>query len=231
MHTRSLFIALACTLVSFYSINATAYYYENSDDDYGPPTYSSNEGYNGNSYDNTDYAYESPQPYESRYSNYYQSDEHETRHYRRHQSHHLGSYYSRLAQQISGHGERVIIVDPHVHAWGAYTEDGRLIRAGLASAGSGWCHDLGRPCRTRSGTFRIHSLGDSDCYSKKFPLGEGGAPMPYCMYFNGGQGIHGSYELAEGNISHGCVRISVSDAEWLRFNFAHIGTKIIIRPY
>jgi len=228
MQTRSLFIALAFLSVSLFSINAIAYYYENSDDSYGEPTFSSNEDYDGNSYDNSEYA--DGGSYGTRYS-YYQSDEPVTRHYYRHQSHHLSSYYSRLSQQISCNGERVIIVDPRVHAWGAYSEDGRLIHAGLASAGSGWCHDLGRPCRTRSGTFRIHSLGDSDCFSKKFPLGEGGAPMPYCMYFNGGQGIHGSYELAEGNISHGCVRISVSDAYWLRFNFAHIGTKIIIRPY
>ncbi len=55
--------------------------------------------------------------------------------------------------------------------------------------------------------------------------------MPYCMFFNGNQGLHGSHELAEGNISHGCVRISVDDAYWVRFNFANIGTKIIVMSY
>ena len=55
--------------------------------------------------------------------------------------------------------------------------------------------------------------------------------MPYSMYFNGSQGLHGSHELGEANLSHGCVRMSVDDAEWLRYNFAHIGTKVIIKSY
>lgn len=144
---------------------------------------------------------------------------------------HGNSYKSRLPHQLSGHGEKVILVDPRVHAWGAYNSRGKLLRAGLATAGSKWCADLKRPCKTKSGVFRIYSLGDSDCYSRKFPLGEGGAPMPYCMYFNGGQGLHGSYAVTEGNRSHGCVRVSVSDAEWIRYNFAGVGTKVIVRGY
>lgn len=55
--------------------------------------------------------------------------------------------------------------------------------------------------------------------------------MPYCMFFNGNQALHGSHELAEGNISHGCVRISVDDAYWVRFNFANVGTKVIVMSY
>jgi lipoprotein-anchoring transpeptidase ErfK/SrfK len=55
--------------------------------------------------------------------------------------------------------------------------------------------------------------------------------MPYCMFFNGNQGLHGSYNVVDGNASHGCVRMTVSDAEWVRFNFANIGTKVIVRPY
>ena len=55
--------------------------------------------------------------------------------------------------------------------------------------------------------------------------------MPYCMYFHGGQALHGSYEVVNGNISHGCVRLHVNDARWLRFNFAEPGTKVIIKPY
>ena len=127
--------------------------------------------------------------------------------------------------------EKYIVVNPRTHRWSALTADGRVIHSGLATAGSSWCDDLGHPCRTKTGTFRIMSLGDSDCVSKKFPLGEGGAPMPYCMYFNGGQALHGSHELAYANISHGCVRMSVSDARWIRFHFAEIGTKVIIKPY
>lgn len=138
---------------------------------------------------------------------------------------------SRLAGQISPPGEKVIIVDPNVHAWGAYNAEGQLLRSGLATAGGKWCRDIKRPCRTSAGTFRIKSLGSSSCRSTKYPLGKGGAPMPYCMFFNGHQGLHGSYEVVAGNVSHGCVRMHVEDAEWVRFNFATIGTKVIVRPY
>lgn len=141
------------------------------------------------------------------------------------------SYSSRLPQTLGGYNEKVIIVNPRKHVWGAYSADGKLLRAGLATAGSSWCPDIHRACRTRSGSFRIFSLGSRSCYSKRYPVGRGGAPMPYCMFFNGNQGLHGSHEIAEANLSHGCVRISVSDAEWVRFNFANIGTKIIVTSY
>lgn len=139
------------------------------------------------------------------------------------------NYESRLPSSISSK-EKTVLVDPNVHAWGAY-EDGALVRGGLAAAGAGYCPDIHRPCHTKSGTFRIYSLGSADCKSHIFPVPRGGAPMPYCMYFNGGQALHGSYELADANISHGCVRLDPSDAAWLRFNFANIGTKVIVRPY
>lgn len=152
-------------------------------------------------------------------------------HRERHQRSSYSSYKARLPQTMETGGEKIILVDPNKHVWGAYSADGNLVRAGLATAGSKWCRDLGRPCRTKAGTFRIESLGDSSCISRKFPLGEGGAPMPYCMYFNGAQALHGSYELAEANLSHGCVRIEPSEAKWIRFNFARIGTKVIVRAY
>lgn len=136
--------------------------------------------------------------------------------------------------------EKTIIVDPQLHAWAAYDSDGSLIRWGPASAGSSWCRDIERACRTKSGSFRIYSLGSSNCISSKFPVPRGGAPMPYCMFFNGGQALHGSPgEVANGNISHGCVRLFVQDAEWLRYDFVEPpsdvnnfkGTKVIVRPY
>jgi len=143
----------------------------------------------------------------------------------------FSSYSQRLPSRIPTQGERVIIVDPKVHTWGAYSSTGILLRAGLASAGSKWCSDLGRPCRTKAGIFRINSLGNQDCISSRYPIDVGGAPMPYCMYFNGNQALHGSNELAEANISHGCIRISIQDAEWLRYDFARVGTKVIIKSY
>lgn len=139
-------------------------------------------------------------------------------------------YASRLPQHIST-GEKTVYVDPNVHAWGAYDSSGNLLKAGLTSAGSDWCSDLGRPCHTKAGSFRVQSLGSFGCKSRIFPIPRGGSPMPYCMYFNGGQGLHGSYEVAEANISHGCVRMHVDDAEWLRFNFVNIGTKVVVKPY
>lgn len=140
------------------------------------------------------------------------------------------SYYSRLPQQVS-YGEKVIIVNPRKHVWGAYSSEGNLLRAGLATAGASWCPDIKRGCRTKSGSFRIQSLGSSSCKSTRYPVGKGGAPMPYCMFFNKNQGLHGSNQLAEANLSHGCVRISVDDASWVRFNFATIGTKVIVMSY
>ncbi len=141
------------------------------------------------------------------------------------------NYAARLPHHTTSSGERLIVVNPRTHVWAAYAENGKLVRAGLATAGAKWCPDIGRSCRTKTGVFRIQSLGSSDCVSRIYPVGEGGAPMPYCMFFNGGQGIHGSNHLAEANISHGCVRISVRDAEWLRYNFARVGTKVIVKSY
>jgi len=141
-------------------------------------------------------------------------------------------YSSRIPQHIAT-SEKTVVVDPKVHVWGAYDREGQLIKAGIASAGSSWCPDLNRPCHTSTGSFRVFSLGDASCKSHIFPKPRGGAPMPYCMYFNHGQALHGvsQNEVGEGNYSHGCVRMQVSDAEWLRYNFIDVGTKVVVRPY
>jgi len=138
-----------------------------------------------------------------------------------------------MPSHIMPPGEREIIVNPQVHAWAAYNPNGTMVRGGMASAGSNWCSDLGRPCHTGSGTYRILSLGSSSCHSHIFPIPRGGAPMPYCMFFNKGQALHGSPEgeVVDGNVSHGCVRLHVQDAEWLRYNFVSMGTKVVIMHY
>jgi lipoprotein-anchoring transpeptidase ErfK/SrfK len=53
------------------------------------------------------------------------------------------------------------------------------------------------------------------------------------MYFSGGEALHGSPDntLVEDNISHGCVRLRIADAEWLRYNFVSVGTKVVVKPY
>lgn len=148
--------------------------------------------------------------------------------------------FSPFPRQIEGPNEKLIIVDPILGAWGAYDPEGSLVRWGPASGGSDWCRDLGSRCHTRSGSFRVFSLGSSECISHKFPLPRGGAPMPYCMYFNNGQALHGEPNGLPGyNASHGCVRLYVNDAEWLRYDFVdgpnpnnqYRGTRIIVRPY
>lgn len=146
-----------------------------------------------------------------------------------------------LPPYISAPGEKLILVDPITHAWGAYTANGELIRWGLATAGANWCRDTKQPCRTKSGVFRIYSAGHDDCISTRFPLPNGGAPMPYCMYFNGFQALHGypAKHVIAGNISHGCVRMHVQDAKWLRYQFIdepnesnnYQGTLVVVRPY
>lgn len=133
--------------------------------------------------------------------------------------------------QIQPPGEKLIIVDPNEHYWAAYDPDGYLVKSGLASAGADWCKDIKRPCHTRVGVHKIRSLGSANCKSPSFPLPKGGAPMNYCMYFNETQALHGSPQVVAGNISHGCIRMKVSEAKWLRYHFAEIGTTVIIKPY
>jgi lipoprotein-anchoring transpeptidase ErfK/SrfK len=53
------------------------------------------------------------------------------------------------------------------------------------------------------------------------------------MFFNNGEALHGSPDntVIEANVSHGCVRMRIQDAEWMRENFADIGTTVIVLPY
>lgn len=164
-------------------------------------------------------AYDSASSYNNRYSGYrpdFNAD-----------------YSSRLPGSMNTNGKKIVLVDPAVHTWGAYGEDGNLIRAGIATAGGDFCPDIGKPCRTDVGTFRVSSVGGGECKSKKYPLPNGGGLMPYCMFFSNGQALHGSPDnaLIEANISHGCVRMRIPDAEWLRNNFVAVGTKVVVLPY
>lgn len=140
------------------------------------------------------------------------------------------------AQRMPAHiatREKTVVVNPAAHAWGAYDQQGNLVHGGIVTAGGNYCPDVGRPCRTNVGSFRVYSVGSPDCVSKVYPKPKGGGLMPYCMFFSGGQALHGSLDnaLVEGNVSHGCVRMSIPDAEWLRYNFVNVGTKVIVQPY
>ncbi len=131
--------------------------------------------------------------------------------------------------------QKTIIVDLAQLAWGAYNENGNLISWGPLSGGKSYCSDVKRGCRTPSGTYTIYSKRGEGCVSSKFPVGRGGAPMPYCMFFRGGYALHGSPNVPGYHASHGCVRIFKEDARWLNQEFINMpsqgGTRVIVKPY
>ena len=53
--------------------------------------------------------------------------------------------------------------------------------------------------------------------------------VPYVMYFFRGYGLHGTYwhDNFGTPMSHGCINLSVGDAEWL-YDFARVGTLVTI---
>jgi hypothetical protein len=142
-------------------------------------------------------------------------------------------FVARLPQSLDTKHEKLILVDPKIYAWGAYNANGELVRGGIATAGADYCPDDQEPCRTKTGSFRIYAMRGEECASHIYPRGKGGALMPYCMFFNGGESLHGSpdHMLVEQNISHGCVHLRIPDAEWLHDDFARIGTRVIVLPY
>ncbi len=89
-----------------------------------------------------------------------------------------------------------------------------------------------------TGIFRFFSKEDQRCRSNVYPIGRGGAKMPYCMYFHKGFALHGSPDIPGYRASHGCVRMFTKDAEWLNHSFVELsnennhysGTIIVVRP-
>ncbi|PJD94333.1 MAG: L,D-transpeptidase [Legionella sp.] len=137
----------------------------------------------------------------------------------------LTGFYSEFALA------NTFIFNPKTLTWKAVNEQGKIVRAGKGSGGRSYCPDIRRSCRTPSGTYSIISKGSASCRSSRYPVGKGGAAMPYCMFFSRYYAIHGSYDVPHYNASHGCVRVKPNDARWLNRNFIRIGTKVIILPY
>lgn len=123
----------------------------------------------------------------------------------------------------SVHANNRIQVDLGRLTWTAYDDYGNYVRSGRVSGGKKYCPDIHRGCRTITGTYTIYSKKGAGCRSSRFPLPHGGAPMPYCMHFHGGYALHGSNSVPNYNASHGCVRMSPSDAKWLNENFVRVG--------
>ncbi|MBA2648161.1 MAG: L,D-transpeptidase [Legionella sp.] len=123
------------------------------------------------------------------------------------------------------------VFNPRSHSWKAIDDYGQVVRVGRASGGKPFCSDTGRRCFTPSGVFAVHSKGGPGCKSSKFPVGIGGAPMPYCMFYSKYYAIHGSYDVPKHHASHGCIRVTPSDARWLSANFIRIGSRVVVKPY
>jgi lipoprotein-anchoring transpeptidase ErfK/SrfK len=136
-------------------------------------------------------------------------------------------HHKKPASKTTG---KTFIFNPRTLSWHAY-QNGNLIRAGRASGGRSYCPDIRRSCRTIPGTFRIISKGSPSCRSTRFPVGRGGAPMPYCMFYSRYYAVHGSPDVPNYNASHGCIRVTPRDAQWLSHYFIDIGTKVIVKPY
>lgn len=77
---------------------------------------------------------------------------------------------------------------------------------------------------TPSGQFIIHTK-NKDAYSRKYK-----SPMKNALFFIGGEfAIHqGKVSPSKEPLSHGCVRVSKRDSEFL-YNNVSVGTKITIK--
>ncbi|OGV28110.1 MAG: endopeptidase IV [Legionellales bacterium RIFCSPHIGHO2_12_FULL_37_14] len=136
-----------------------------------------------------------------------------------------------------GDKEKQIIVDQDKLAWVAY-ENGKLVKWGPISSGRDRCSDSSNSCRTLTGIYHFFSKENAKCRSAIFPIGRGGAEMPWCMYYHKGFALHGANDIPGYRASHGCVRLFTQDAYWLNNQFVStgdhennvLGTKVTIRP-
>lgn len=121
-------------------------------------------------------------------------------------------------------GVKHIFVNQKELAWGAYDATGELIWWGPVSTGRDLCPDIkGKSCATPSGSWHTFNKDADQCSSTVFPIEtNGGAPMPYCMWFFKGYALHGSPIVPGYRDSHGCVRLFVEDAKWLNEEFVDL---------
>jgi hypothetical protein len=141
-----------------------------------------------------------------------------------------GRDYFPMETKATGHKQ--FIFDPNVSAWAAYDEAGHRVMTGSASGGKDFCEDVGKPCRTVTGNFRVYNKRGENCKSGEYPVETvGGAKMPYCMYFYRGFTVHAAYEVPNYNSSHGCIRVFPSAAKWLNEEFLTLGTRVTVLSY
>lgn len=79
---------------------------------------------------------------------------------------------------------------------------------------------------TRTGTFAIQTK-----YRTARMTGPGYdfADVPYTMYYDGGNAIHGAgwHNLFGNAVTHGCTNVAVNHAKWL-FEWADVGTPVVV---
>ncbi len=154
--------------------------------------------------------------------------------YVHHTTHYLRDRRGRsyFPKQIPATGQKQFIFDPQNFAWAAYDPEGLRVMTGSASGGKDICEESGKSCRTVTGTFRVYNKRGANCKSGEYPVEtEGGAKMPYCMYFFQGFTIHAAFDVPESNTSHGCIRVLPSAAKWLNEQFITIGTRVTVLSY
>lgn len=149
-----------------------------------------------------------------------------------HRSHHDKKNHAKKKHQgHMGGKNNYLVFNPRTHTLTAHDGSGSVVRSFKASGGRNYCPDTHRRCHTPTGTFHVLSERGADCRSSRYPIGKGGSPMPYCMFFTQFYAIHGSYEVPNYNASHGCIRVHPPAAKWLMNHFVDIGTTVKVLPY
>lgn len=102
---------------------------------------------------------------------------------------------------------------------------------------------VGKPgYETNRGTFKVYAqltaqnMGSCDAAGNYLPDSSFGyctANVPWISYFNGDEGFHGTYWHSNfgnpsANMSHGCVNMTVEDAEW-SYRFLQTGSTVTVR--
>lgn len=121
------------------------------------------------------------------------------------------------AESVPSHGgERWIDVDLTNQMVYAY-EGNAMVNSFLVSTGT-WEHP------TVTGQYHVWiKLRYTEMIGPGYDLPN----VPYTMYFYKGYGLHGTYWHSNFGtpMSHGCVNLSIPDAEWL-YNWASVGTLV-----
>ena len=129
---------------------------------------------------------------------------------------------------------RTAIVDKSEH-YAYFYENGvevKRVPAAIGKAG----HD------TKVGTFKVQaqltsqdmgSCTASGAYRAGGSFDYCTADVPWISYFNGDQGFHGTYWHSNfgnptANMSHGCVNLSVEDAQW-SYKFLQVGSTVTVQ--